>query len=122
MVAIASAAPGPGQVIKSPQDHKLYKLITLPNGLTALLISDPAIKLKEPGATGEQVSMRWAATHARSRQQRCSMRGQEQRRGNWKGMGSAWGVCSGPWSTGSEACRPHAVGRPCNHAGGRDHG
>lgn len=30
-------------VIKSPNDNKLYRLITLENGLTALLLHDPDI-------------------------------------------------------------------------------
>ena len=30
--------------VKSPSDKKLYKYLRLPNGLTALLISDPEIK------------------------------------------------------------------------------
>jgi hypothetical protein len=32
------------EVVKSPADKKLYKLIKLENGLTALLIHDPTIK------------------------------------------------------------------------------
>lgn len=37
-------------MIKSPNDKKLYRLITLENGLTALLLHDPDI-YPQPGHT-----------------------------------------------------------------------
>ena len=43
----------PVEVIKSPQDKKQYRHLTLANGLTVLLIHDPEISLQKVFTEGE---------------------------------------------------------------------
>ena len=39
--------------IKSPNDKKHYRYLSLPNGLTVLLIHDPEIIIQQPPVEGE---------------------------------------------------------------------
>jgi secreted Zn-dependent insulinase-like peptidase len=44
-IIMTAAAAAPCEVIKSEHDNKQYRHLVLPNGLSALLIHDPATHL-----------------------------------------------------------------------------
>jgi len=46
-------------VVKSPKDHRLYRRLTLPNGIGVLVISDPHMSGEAPSAEVRPVSTRW---------------------------------------------------------------
>ena len=52
--ALDMGAPTDVNVVKSPKDHRLYRRLTLPNGIGVLLISDPHM-------TGDALSAEAAA-------------------------------------------------------------
>lgn len=51
-----ATTPRPIIVLQSPEDRRLYRHITLPNGLVALLISDPDMGAV---ARADEVRRRW---------------------------------------------------------------
>lgn len=52
--AVETAADMSVSIIKAPSDKKQYKTVTLPNGLTVLLIHDPDISASNATPDGGQ--------------------------------------------------------------------